>query len=134
MELSNQDEISRLIFKPYHYKSERIVFDAFVPPPGSNEISINIIKLASYNDICSKGVGMQNEDKKLQGLGLFTYENFLTVDCFLDIKLDEGNVSDPSHGNIITNYHGARKNVSADDRKMIKDFIEFIKLKSCSSK
>lgn len=130
MELFENDKIARILFKPYHYRNNKLSFSAFVPPRGRYDVSVNIIKLTTKTFLCNKGKNMEKGNKKLTGLGEFYYKDFLKFNCFNKITLDKNNISDPSHGNIITNY--TKGSISPEVRLQLKKFVNLLSIQDCN--
>ena len=102
-EISDSEEIVRVLLNPIHINKNAIVPYALQPPANSQDISVNRLSLTTH-DICKKqGIKMQNLKNTFYGLGVVMAEEIRKVGfevVYSPIKNDPHYEDNPAHADI----------------------------------
>lgn len=77
IKISDEEVVVRAIFSPYHVnrKNNKLTTDAFMPTPGTDEISVMRLMFLGPHRCKKKGLDMANPNKKFHGFAVLSVKS-----------------------------------------------------------
>jgi hypothetical protein len=99
IEVSDDENTARALFHPFHLKNGHIKREAFKPPVGRKDLSVNRLRIIDLSQCKLRAIGMQSENKRFEGFAR------LSVGVVRDNELDVVDSREYylGHGDIIHN-------------------------------